>query len=321
MIKQKLKNANIQPHLTSSVIMVKPVDFGFNPQTAIDNTFQHKPSQSIQEIQTKAMQEFENAQTILRHSGVAILTLDKAPSNTAQPDAIFPNNWFSTNSNGHVTIFPMKTPNRQHEIQIEALLERLNENEYSVTEVYQLLDRLEPSQILEGTGALVFHHPSRQVFAALSERCMLAAVESYSRDIGYQMVSFNTATQAGTPIYHTNVVMSCGEDFAVIADSTISPEQRKTVIKRLENTLNDLLLISEQQMGQYFCGNILQLKDQNNQQVIALSQAAYRGFNVAQRKCLERHGSLAVLPIETIEQVGGGSARCMLAENFLPKIC
>jgi len=310
---------NTQPHLASSVIMVKPVDFGFNPQTAADNTFQQKPTQSVQQIQHQAMQEFEQAQKVLQKLAIDIITLDKSPSKVTQPDAIFPNNWFSTNSKGQLTIFPMKTPNRQHEIQIENLIAQLHKQGYQVTETYDLRQILKQQQILEGTGALVFHHPTKQVYSAISERCVASAVEQYSQQLGYQSVQFNTSSQLGNPVYHTNVVMSCGQDFAVLADSVISNEQRHNVIQQLENCVNDLLLISEQQMGQYFCGNLLQLVDSKGQPVIALSRSAYKGFSGEQKHCLEKHGSLAVLGIETIEQVGGGSARCMLAENFLAK--
>ncbi|MDQ7048641.1 MAG: arginine deiminase-related protein [Enterobacterales bacterium] len=319
MLKSNHSN-NTQPHLASSVVMVKPIDFGFNPQTAVDNSFQQKPCQSDQQIQTKAMQEFEQAQKVLQKLAIDIITLDKSPSNIAQPDAIFPNNWFSTSSKGQLTIFPMKTPNRQHEIQIDNLIVQLNKSGYQVTETCDLRPILKPDQILEGTGALVFHHPSRQVYTAISERCVSSAVDQYSQQIGYQAVKFNTSSQLGNSVYHSNVVMSCGQDFAILADSVISQEQRKTVIQQLENSVNDLLLISEQQMGHYFCGNLLQLIDPKGQAVIALSRAAYNGFTREQRNCLEQHGSLAVLAIETIEQVGGGSARCMLAENFLSRI-
>ncbi len=310
--------SSLQPQLTSSVVMVKPLDFGYNPQTAMDNCFQNKPSQSEKAIQAMAMKEFTQAQKQLEDLGIEIISLGKSPSNSKQPDAVFPNNWFSTHANGDLYIFPMKTPNRQQEIQLEPLTKALSTQGYLPKRIIDLR-QAKPPKVLEGTGAMVFHHPSQTIFAALSERCTAAGLDEFKQKIHYQLLSFDTTSQSGLPVYHTNVVMSCGEDFIVIAEDIIQENQRDSLLKAIDARVNHCLRITEQQMAESFCGNILQLVDKQQQPVIALSQTAYRGFKPEQIRLLEQQGSLAVLPIETIEKVGGGSARCMLAENHLPR--
>jgi hypothetical protein len=156
--------------------------------------------------------------------------------------------------------------------------------------------------------------------AAISERCHLAAVEAYAEMFRYRLVTFDTQSSNGSPIYHTNVLMSCGVDFAVITDSVIATQQRNNLLHDIEENIGDVMTISEEQMALSFCGNILQLEDNDQQPVIALSNSAYSGFNTEQKKFLENKGSLAVCNIPTIERIGGGSTRCMLAENFLPRV-
>jgi hypothetical protein len=212
----------------------------------------------------------------------------------------------------------MKTKNRQDEVQISQLSNTVLDAGYYLDKVIDLRTIFSPNSILEGTGSLVFHHPSRTIFAALSERCHLAPLEQYTATYGYQLVSFNTASASGAPIYHTNVLMSCGEDFALITNSIIEEEKRNIIRSVVEENVGTMIAITEEQMTNHFCGNILQLLDHNQQSVIALSHSAYTGFTTKQKKFLESKGSLAVCQIPTIERIGGGSIRCMLAENFLP---
>jgi len=306
-------------HLTNSVIMVQPIDFGFNEQTGIDNEFQHRPAENeLREINSVVNAEFEHTAKTLQLLNIETLILRKQHTHANLPDAVFPNNWFSTRANGEIHIYPMKTENRRDEVQITPLSNLVKSAGYELSKVIDLRKNLSGQSILEGTGSLIFHHPSRTIFAALSERCQADALQHYAKRFDYQLEAFETASSYGVPIYHTNVLMSCGRDFAVITESILSSRSRTNILSKLEDRVGELLIISELQMTNHFCGNILQLEDSNNQAVIALSHSAYNGFNSSQKKFLENKGTLAVCKIPTIERIGGGSTRCMLAENFLP---
>jgi len=201
-----------QKQLTHSVVMVRPHDFGFNEQTGADNEFQHRPTSdnSAIDISNKAMDEFEQMVRLLGKSGLEVLVLDKPDTTSTLPDAIFPNNWFSTREDGQLIIYPMKTQNRRDEVQPKELQLLLAEYHYSIKEIVDL-QHLKP---MEGTGSLIFHHPTATVFAALSERCDKDALDSFTDQFSYDAFSFSTASHLGQAIYHSNVLMSCGNDFA-----------------------------------------------------------------------------------------------------------
>ena len=307
-------------HLANSLIMVKPIDFGFNEQTGIDNEFQHRPEDNeTSQITKQANSEFSKSVEFLTKKGIEIIQLEKASTTNLLPDAVFPNNWFSTQSNGNLIIYPMKTKNRQDEVQIDGLTNSLTNQGYKIVKLLDLRENSAKRGILEGTGSMVFHHPTQSLFAALSERCEMQAVQDFASQFSYKLIAFNTSSQFGNPIYHTNVLMSCGQDFSVICRDIILSNQRTKVMDELFERVNRVICISEQQMSEYFCGNILQVKNSNGQPIIVMSNSAYQGFTSAQIKHLEQQGELAVISIPTIERIGGGSARCMLAENFLPR--
>ena len=316
-----------QRHLTQSVVMVRPHDFGFNEQTRSDNEFQHQPASISEAISfgKKAMAEFENMADKLISAGIEVLILDKPQKVVALPDAIFPNNWFSCTADGRLFIYPMKTLNRQAEVQLDELQSLLYKHQYRVVEVIDLRKaRLSNGKFwraLEGTGSLIFQHKLGVIYATLSDRCNRVELENFAEKYAYELHSFSSRSRGGLPVYHTNVLMSCGDDFAIIADEILVDElNAKATIEHLKNSVTDVISITEQQMAENFCGNILQLTDGNNQPVIILSESAYKGFTRVQIKIIERHGSLIICPIPTIEYVAGGSARCMIAENFLPKM-
>ncbi len=309
-----------QNHLTNSVVMIEPIDFGYNSQTGVDNEFQNRPNQEELKTLSKVIYtEFNNTIDTLTALGVEVLLLGKEHTNKTLPDALFPNNWFSTKSNGQLHIYPMKTQNRQDEVQILQLSNLFINSDYKLKQTLDLRESLPKGSILEGTGSLIFHHPSNTIYAAISERCQRVALENYANKFNHKLTSFETMSENNAPIYHSNVMMSCGEDFAIVTQEVIQKSKQSKVLSGLSNSCNDLIIINESQMSQYFCGNILQLKDSNDQPIIAMSQSAYSGFTLKQKVILERHGSLAVCAIPTIERIGGGSTRCMLAENFLPK--
>ena len=307
-----------QTHLTHSIVMVRPHDFGFNEQTGIDNAFQHRPTSitEAESIRSKAMREFEQMVSLLNKSNLEVLVLDKPRTSEVLPDAIFPNNWFSTRADGQLFIYPMKTKNRQAEIQSRELTSLLAEYDYSVDLTTDL--RKNHLKALEGTGSLIFHHSTGTIFAALSERCNIDSLNYFATKYDYELFPFSTNSREGKPIYHTNVLMSCGEAFAVITDQVlIDDAASEAALTRLNDTVKDVIQISEQQMTESFCGNILQLCDSRSEPVIVMSESAYKGFTTAQISILEKHGNLIICPVPTIEYIGGGSARCMIAENFL----
>ena len=310
-----------QPQLARAVVMVRPVDFAFNEQTGADNVFQHRLNLAAAEVTTLALAEFDAMCRRLQDHGLRVMVLEKSPDGIATPDAVFPNNWFSTSADGTVHVYPMHTPNRRQERRVEELARLLLQHDYQISQISWVGHPWEEQLILEGTGVMIFDHARRRVYAARSQRCHPLALYRYAQLRGLADVQlFDTADSHGVPIYHTNVMMSVGQDIAVIcADSLYQPGEQQQVMAALEST-HEVIRISHAQVEQHFCGNILQLAAQDGTPLLAMSQRAWDGFTPQQQRVLERHGQPVVNPIPTIEAVGGGSCRCMLAEVFLPRL-
>ncbi|NRF65042.1 arginine deiminase-related protein [Vibrio coralliilyticus] len=299
------------------VVMVPPKEFAFNAETARDNEFQHQVTESTEQVRKQAMQEFKTMVGQLRQVGVQVVEFDYPLGDVETPDAVFPNNWFSTTADGALYTFPMACENRQQEVRPEALREALEAAGRAVSSEDSLTDYLAQNAHLESTGVMVIDHVNRTIYAALSQRCDREVLEDYAQRIGYErVVSFQTALPSGKPIYHTNVMMAIGEHFCVICDEVIPEFERRFVLKSLAKD-KQVVSISLEQMNQ-FCGNILELETVNGDKVIAMSQSAYDAFSPAQRAQLSSHGKLLPFNVQTIESIGGGSVRCMLGEVFLP---
>ncbi|MHA2781952.1 arginine deiminase-related protein [Vibrio harveyi] len=304
-------------HTANCVVMVPPKEFRFNEETAQDNEFQHQVSQTQEEVSRNTMAEFAAMVEILRKEGVQVVEFDYPQSDTATPDAVFPNNWFSTTPEGTLYTFPMACDNRQHEVRPDALVAALAQAGREVHQQDSLTEYLDEEAYLESTGVMVFDHFNKTVYAALSQRCDRLVLEDYAKRIGYdRVISFQTRLPSGAPIYHTNVMMAVGEQFCVICDEVIPEFERRFVLKSLAKD-KQVISISLEQMNQ-FCGNILQLETVRGDKVIAMSQSAYDAFSPAQRNQLATHGKLLPFDVSTIESIGGGSVRCMLGEVFLP---
>ncbi|MEZ8099281.1 arginine deiminase-related protein [Vibrio bivalvicida] len=319
MLKQKtlLQKNQSTVQNTNCVVMVPPKEFAFNAETAQDNEFQHQVSLSTSEVRESAMHEFNTMVAELRQAGVQVVVFDYPLGDVETPDAVFPNNWFSTTANGELYTFPMACKNRQQEVKVDSLVETLESAGRPVQSQDSLLSYLEQDAHLESTGVMVKDHVNKTVYAALSQRCDREVLEDYAERIGYKrVVSFQTALPSGKPIYHTNVMMAIGESFCVICDEVIPEFERRFVIKSLAKD-KQVISISLEQMNQ-FCGNILQLETVSGEKVIAMSQSAYDAFSSAQRAQLSSHGKLLPFNVQTIENIGGGSVRCMLGEVFLP---
>lgn len=301
-----------------AVVMVPPKEFGFNVQTAQDNAFQNPLALSGETILQRAMAEFNAMVSGLRQAGVEVVVFDYPLANSETPDAVFPNNWFSTTEAGELFLFPMACANRRLEVRPQALVESLQQHGFAVIKQHSLLAFTDQQAFLESTGVMVIDHPNRTIYAGLSQRCDREVLEVYAEKIGYsRVVSFQTRLPSGSPIYHTNVMMAIGERFCVICDEAIPEYERRFVVKSLAKD-KQVISISIEQMNR-FCGNILQLETRDGQKVIAMSQSAYEAFTPAQLNQLATHGKLLPFSVPTIETIGGGSVRCMLAELFLPK--
>lgn len=299
------------------VVMVPPKEFKFNAETAQDNEFQNQSALSDEQITQHVMAEFNQMVTKLRQEGVQVVVFDYPLGDVATPDAVFPNNWFSTTTDGAFYTFPMACTNRQYEVRPDELIEQLSFAGRTVSHQDSLVEYQKQNAYLESTGVMVIDHINRTIYAALSQRCDREVLEDYAQRIGYErVVSFQTALPSGQPIYHTNVMMAIGESFCVICDEVIPECERHFVLKSLAKD-KQVISISLDQMNQ-FCGNILQLETVNGDKVIAMSQSAYEAFSPAQRTQLSSHGKLLPFNVETIESIGGGSVRCMLGEVFLP---
>ena len=304
---------------TNCVVMVPPKEFGFNPETAQDNEFQNPTGLSKEDILLRVMNEFAIMVEELRSAGVEVIEFDYPLSTLPTPDAVFPNNWFSTTPEGVLFTFPMACENRRNEVRPEALITAFGNAGYAVTQQDSLLSYLSDDAYLESTGAMVCDHINKTIYAALSQRCDRRVLEDFARRINYESVlSFQTCLPSGSPVYHTNVMMALGERFCVICDQVIPEYERGYIIDSIKKD-RDIISISIEQMNQ-FCGNVLQLTTNTDDKVIAMSQSAYRAFTPAQREQLSQYGKLLPFDVSTIESIGGGSVRCMLAEVFLPRM-
>ena len=309
------------PRTTNTVLMVRPYDFGFNEETGRDNEFQQKLKSSAMEINKKANVEFQNMADLLIKEGVIVLILEKPEEPYAKaPDAIFPNNWFSTEHDGTILIYPMAAQNRRFEKRPADVEKLLKTNGYKIRNIINVGHLDETDSFLEGTGSMVIDHAGEIVYAARSKRCSDEQFDNFIRLRFYEEgILFDTESSSGHPVYHTNVMMGIGEKFAVVCLECISNKDDK---KRVYNSLNrffDVIEISMDQMEKHFCGNILQVNSSDGNPLIVMSEQAFSGYSKDQIQRLEQYGKILPVDLTTIETVGGGSARCMMAEIFSEK--
>lgn len=301
--------------LTNTLVMVFPDHFGFNPQTAGSNVFQHQISETESVIQQKALSEFNNVVDTLKKTGLNVLLLN-SPKETA-PDAIFPNNWFSHHADGKLVIYPMLAQNRRAERQSENLEQLLKNNGVGVSEVIDLTGDEHLGRILEGTGSLVLDRKNKVAFAMESPRTTKLEFDKWCALMDYEGIFFHAYDKEGFAIYHTNVTMSIGREYAVIClDSIKDPGERLVVGNKLKSLGKEIIELSVGQIYNY-CGNTLQVTSPAGSAKIIMSETAMQGFTHKQLEKLKKYGEIIPVEIPVIETVGGGSARCMLAEIFL----
>lgn len=305
---------------TDTILMIRPVAFRMNEQTAVNNYFQEDLAIKNAEINAKAQKEFDEFVDRLKAVGInVIVENDDLLMDT--PDSIFPNNWVSFHSNGDVAIYPMFAENRRKERRDEVFI-RLEKEGFKISNIIDYTTAEQEGVFLEGTGSILMDRENRKAYCALSPRADEDLFIEFCEDFEYTPVVF-TAYQSvdgkRKPIYHTNVMMCLAETFSVICLDTIDDKkERKNVVKHLKQDGKEIISISEQQMHQ-FAGNMLQLRGADDKRYLIMSEAAHKSLTEEQIGRIEKHCSIISSSLETIETCGGGSARCMMAEVFLPK--
>jgi hypothetical protein len=301
---------------THQVLMIRPVRFAANAQTAASNHFQ-KPSgeQTVEQVQAQVLLEFDGLVAQLRAAHIQVHVINDTPE-PHTPDSIFPNNWVSFHTDGTVVLYPMLAGNRRLERRTE-ILQQLSEGGLRINKTINLAAHEADEKYLEGTGSLVLDRVNRVAYACLSPRTDLDVLGDFAQQLDYELVTFD-ATDAGVPIYHTNVLLCVGTRFAVLCTEVIASHEQAAVLHALRSSGHEVIEISVEQL-RAFAGNMLELQTASGELCVALSQSAFDALAVPQRAALQRlSGTLVVASIPTIERVGGGSVRCMLAEVFLP---
>ncbi|MDU8885943.1 arginine deiminase-related protein [Yeosuana sp. MJ-SS3] len=306
--------------VTNTVLMIRPVNFRMNEQTAVNNYFQEDLHLKNKEINERAQKEFDEFVSKLRSVGITVIVVDDRLE-TDTPDSVFPNNWVSFHDDGTVAIYPMFAENRRQERR-EDIFDILEEHGFLIKNIVDYTSAEEENIFLEATGSLCLDGINQKAYCALSPRADEDLCIEFCEDFEYTPILFTayqTVDGKRLPIYHTNVMMCIGNTFAVVCLSTIDDKkERNNVVKNLKEDGKEIIDISEDQMNN-FAGNMLQLKGKNDASYIVMSQAAYNSLTNSQIERLKVHGNILYSPLDTIETCGGGSARCMLAEVFLPK--
>ena len=300
---------------TSNVMLVRPAAFGFNAEAAKTNVFSHASADP--DLSRKALAEFEALERRLADAGVETLVLDDT-ADPPKPDAVFPNNWFSTHADGTLVLYPMGTEPRRLERRVEDLRGLLYRAGFEVRRVVDLTAHERDGRFLEGTGSLVLDRPRHRAFASRSLRTDAEVIADFDRELGYRTLLFDAFDPGGRPIYHTNVLLSPGTDFAVICPEAIAPDDRSKVVEEIGRSGRPLVELSFAQLRRFGC-NLLELRSRAGHAVIALSAKALANLRHDQLRQLEGFGELVAADIPTIEAVGGGSVRCMIAEIHLPR--
>jgi hypothetical protein len=303
---------------TASIMMVRPENFGYNVETATNNAFQKNSAKfTSEEIRELAKKEFDTFVLKLTDAGVnVIVALDT--NNQIRPDAVFPNNWVTFHQEGLVVTYPMFAPTRRKE-------RRLGIINYVLAHGFKTKtrNRLEFNEklnyFLEGTGSIIFDHVHKLAYACLSPRTDVKLLNQVCAMIDYKAVVFNSTDAKGQQIYHTNVMMSMGETFVVVClDSITDAKEKALLLEKFKETNKEVIEISNEQMNQ-FAGNMLQIRNDKEETILVMSQTAFNALNENQIKLIKSQTTILTADINVIETYGGGSARCMMAEIFLPK--
>lgn len=308
----------MKKQITDTVLMIRPVRFRTNEETIVNNYFQKGINITQEEINRKAQQEFDMLVQKLREVGVHVIQVEDIYEQDT-PDSIFPNNWISFHNNGDVAIYPMFAENRRRERR-EDILDIVEEAGFEIENVFDYTEAEDEGIFLEGTGAMVLDRIHRKAYCALSPRASEELFIEFCEDFEYTPVIFRAFQKTDgelKPIYHTNVMMALGRTFAIVCLDTIEDKkERKNVLNHLKEDKKEIITISREQVD-YYAGNMLEVKGKEHSYLV-MSQTAYESLTPQQIEAIERHTQILYSDLSTIEICGGGSARCMLAEVFLP---
>ncbi|MDG1794358.1 MAG: arginine deiminase-related protein [Flavobacteriaceae bacterium] len=307
--------------ITNTVLMIRPVQFRMNEQTAVNNYYQKVLEHTLPEtVNTKAVAEFDTMVKTLKNAGIQVIVVEDSKEFDT-PDSIFPNNWISFHKNGTIGLYPMFAKNRRVERKA-SIIEAVEAEGFKIETVVDYTAAEDDGYYLEGTGSILLDRENQKAYCALSERADEELFIEFCEDFEYTPVVFSayqTVNNKRELIYHTNVMMCLGTTFAVVCLASIDDKkERKNLLKHLHEDGKKVIEISEDQVNN-FAGNMLQLKDTNDQSYLVMSQSALESLRPAQVQLLEAHATIISSKLDTIEACGGGSARCMMAEVFLPK--
>jgi hypothetical protein len=298
---------------SSTVLMVPPSTFQYNPETAATNMFQS--TLPIHHLKDLALKEFNTMVSNLKEQGINVLTLHQ---NKILPDAVFPNNWFSThldeNENTVLIIYPMLAANRQAEVNIDELINVLNK---AKIQVHQIIDlRNNDNEILEGTGSLVLDRENSILYASVSSRTSPIMIDRVARILNYKPIIFDSFDEHDKPIYHTNVMLSITNKYAIICMDSIKDKLQKSALLHHFKLTNKLVININYDQVKHMCGNVLELYNAHEESLLILSHQAKLNFTNEQLNTIQKYSRLVPVEIDTIETIGGGSARCMMAEIY-----
>lgn len=298
---------------TSHLLMIQPVHFSFNDETAVNNSFQNKSDQA--NVQAKAREEFEQFITVLREHDIDVSVVEDTPD-PHTPDSIFPNNWISFHEDGSICLYPMFAVNRRLERKPSVL--HAIQQKFTINQTHDFTAHEKNALFLEGTGSMVLDRENKIAYACLSPRTNLDVLNEFCNTMHYKAISFVAVDAAGAPIYHTNVMMCVADDYVVICLDSIKDKHEQELVK--ESIIQSGKIVIEIDFDQmnHFAGNMLQVHNTKGEKFLVMSSQAYRALLPKQIETIQSFNKIIHSDITTIETNGGGSARCMMAEIFLP---
>ncbi|MDA3614420.1 citrulline utilization hydrolase CtlX [Polluticaenibacter yanchengensis] len=300
---------------TSNILMIRPVAFGYNAETAVNNAFQQQTEQNG--VQANALKEFDNFVEILRSHNINVTVVEDT-QNPHTPDSIFPNNWISFHTNGTVVLYPMFAANRRLERRSD-IIDQLKK-QYSITNIVDFSHYESQDKFLEGTGSMVLDRDNHIAYACLSPRTDKKLLEEFCTAINYKPAYFHAVDNYKNPIYHTNVMMCVADKYIIFCYETIADYSEKEVLNRwFSNTNKTIIPITLKQVNA-FAGNMLQVQNIHGEKFLVMSDSAYNSLTHEQIRIIEQFNPIIHAPIPTIETNGGGSVRCMMAEVHLPRL-
>lgn len=306
----------MEKFITNKILMVRPICFAYNEETAVNNHYQKNSNKSGLEIQRQALIEFDNMVEKLKNNGIDVKILQDTEL-PYTPDSIFPNNWFSTHSNDLTILYPMFAKNRRLERREDIYDFFDNKKEIKILDYSNLENE---NIFLEGTGSLVLDRKNKKAYCSLSERADERLLDIFCNDMSYKKIAFysyQTVKRERKLIYHTNVMMAIAENYALIcADAIDDVNEREKVLDELKNDRKEIIYISEKQV-ENFLGNAIELKNKDNQSILVMSLTAFNSLTVEQKESIEKYSLILAVDVSTIEEHGGGSARCMIAELYI----